>query len=248
MKMKDIKEFYDRVSKDLCEKYSNFEFELDGDRYEIHDDVIHISINSHALYSMYANKEIPYNGGVVGTISYMIDSKIDEFYNDIEYSRIYPILRHEDWNTNDSQVKFIRRKLLLDIDVLFTKGIGNEYQCIKESDNLDFDKIYKSSWDNVNNMVNTMKKIHDQLDIFTLSINCIYACSMLFNLKIEKEIRQKIGLDYIFIIPTASGLLVAPNIPEYVLILKELIKSDSDNLKVSNRVYGYIDGKYQYMD
>jgi uncharacterized protein YtpQ (UPF0354 family) len=246
--MEDIREFYDRVSKDLSEKYSDFEFELDGDNYEMHDDIIHITIDSHALHSMYINKEIPYNGGVVGSLSYMIDSRIDEFYNDIEYSRIYPILRREDWNTNDPLIKFLRRKLFLDIDVLFTKGIGNEYQCIKENENLDFDKIYKGSWDNVNNMVNAMKKIHDQFDIFTLSINCTYACSMLFNLKIEKEIRKKVGLNYIFIIPTASGLVVAPNIPEYVLILKELIKSDSDTFKVSNRVYGYIDGKYQYMD
>ncbi len=246
--MNDIKEFYDSVSKDLSEKYSKFEFQLDEDRYEIHDDVIQISINSHALYSMYANNEIPYNGGVLGTISYMIDSKIDEFYNDIEYSRIYPILRHKDWNINYSSAKFLKRRLFLDIDVLFTKGYGNEYQCIKEKHDLSFKEIEENSWKNINNLENRLVKLNDELDLFYLDTDNIYACSMLFNSKVEDEIRQKIGVNFIFSIPSNIRLVIAANTPTNILILKEVISRNDDSLKVGNKVYGYINGEYQYMD
>ena len=244
--MKDIKEFYDKVSKDLSKRYCKFEFELNGDNYEIHDDVIHISINSHALYSMYANKEIPYDGGVLGTISYMIDLKTEEYYNTFDYCKIYPILRHKDWSDNDPKVRFLRKRLFLDIDVLYVLDLGDGYRYIKETDNLDFDKIYKDSWGNIENIDNGIEKLNELMEIFSLKQR--NHCSILFNSKIEKEIRQKIGLNYIFIIPTDSSLVIAPNTNDYIHIIEKLIDKDEDPTLVSSRVYGHINGEYQYMD
>lgn len=244
--MQDFNKFANRLSKDLNKKYTEFELDLCGKTYKVSSEQVCISIDLNETYSSYINKRKTYKEILKNIIS-TLDTLINNSKEGINYNSIYPVLKHKDFNLDNCDNMLLVKRLFLDIDMVFVIDLDEMFQFITLDYNLDFDKVYKSAWENIGNMENEIANTNG-VEIYTLKFPCNYAGSMLFNKKIESEIIKKIGVNYIFVISSSSLVFIAKNVPEYIPILKELIAIDEDPYKVSNRVYGYINGQYCYMD
>lgn len=244
--MKDSDKFFNRLSKDLKKSFTEFEFELDGEMCKICNEESCISIDLNETYRSYINKRKTYKEilkHIVSTVDKIINNKKEG----IDYNSIYPILKHKDFNLDNGDNILLRKRLFLDIDMVFVVDLDGMFQVITLDHNLDFDKVYKNAWENIDKIENEIANANE-IEIYSLKFPCDYAGSMLFNKKIESEIIKKIGVNYIFVISSSSWVFIAKNVPEYIPILKELIAIDEDPNKVSDRVYGYINGEYCYMD
>jgi uncharacterized protein YtpQ (UPF0354 family) len=108
---------------------------------------------------------------------------------------------------------------------------------VLDSDDVDFDKMKKVAWKNLNKIINPLVKLDKMLDIFCLKYSTDYNSTLLLSTTLQKQIYKKIGQDYLFAIPSSTTLIVAKYRPEYIKVIESLIMLDNDPNKVSNKVY-----------
>lgn len=175
-----------------------------------------------------------------------IKKMFSEYKFDINYSTVFPLLKHKDF-VKDQPLNFIREDFTLDLDILYVCDMEEQFRFILKEDNADFDKIKEEAFKNLNTLINPLVKFNEDLDVYSLKFNSDYAATLLLSENVQKQIFKNLGDKFIFAVPTTTSLLVAKDTPYCKEILETLIDSDPDPNKITDRVYRYNKGHYSYV-
>jgi len=174
----------------------------------------------------------------------IINDILNQYKFKIDYNNVYPFLKSMDFGKGENDIQFYREQAFTDIDVLYVSDMGETFRFILQTDDVDFDKMKKAAWENLNKMTNPLVKLDKTLDVFCLKYSTDYNSTLLLSTALQNQICKKIGRNYLFAIPSATTLVIAKFRPEYISILKSLMAIDTDPNKISDKVYQYKDGKF----
>jgi len=134
----------------------------------------------------------------------------------IDYNNVFPLLKSREFGKGEKDLGFYREQAFADIDIFYASDIGEVFRFILNSDDVDFDKMKKAAWENLNKMANPLVKLDKTLDVFCLKYSTDYNSTLLLSTALQNQIHKKIGKDYLFAIPFSTTLIVARYCPEYI--------------------------------
>ncbi len=123
------------------------------------------------------------------------------------------------------------------MDVLYVTDMGETFRFFTTDDDVDFSVLERKAMENINKMTAVLVSLDKGLQVFTLRHTTDFASSLFLSSSISRQIREKVGEDILFAIPSTSSILVAKYNYYNERLLEHLIKCDSDPNKVSNSVY-----------
>jgi hypothetical protein len=237
----EINRFMIKTLNNLKKRYEICE--LDGDIFKITKGSVEVQIPLTQMYQNYVESGDYRNF----SREYMdsIDELLEEQEYKVNYDMVFPLVRREDFG--GPNIEFYYKPLFTDLNIYFGEDKGAMFRIILKNDKVDFEMLYKQSFDNLNKLINPLGKLNENLDVYSLKFNSDLASSMIFNKSVERSIIKIFGLNYLFAIPASSSLLIAPNTPDYVSILRELVKSEKDINTITNEVIEFNKGIYGYV-
>ena len=201
-----------------------------------------MSIPVSSIYKEY--QEIKDYGKTLKIYVDIIYNILNQYKFKIDYNNVYPLLKSRDFGKGENNIQFHREQTFLDIDTLYVTDMGEVFRFVLDSDDVDFDKMKKAAWENLNKMANPLVKLDKTLDVFCLKYSTDYNSTLLLSTALKNQIHKKVGQDYLFAIPSSTTLIIAKFRPEYISILKSLMAIDTDPNRISDKVYQYKDGKF----
>jgi len=172
----------------------------------------------------------------------IINDILNQYKFKVDYNNVYPLLKSMNFGKGENDIQFYREQAFTDVDILYVSDMGETFRFILQTDDVDFYKMKKAAWENLNKMTNPLVKLDKMLDIFCLKYSTDYNSTLLLSTAIQNQIYKKVGCDYLFAIPSSTVLVVARYCPEYIRILEALMTMDKDPNKISNKVYQYKNG------
>jgi hypothetical protein len=106
---------------------------------------------------------------------------LNQYKFKINYKNVFPLLKNMEFGKGEKDLGFYREHAFADIDVLYATDEGGVFRFILDSDDVDFDKMKKAAWDNLNKIVNPLVKLDRVLDIFCLKYSTDYNSTLLFS-------------------------------------------------------------------
>lgn len=174
----------------------------------------------------------------------IINDILNQYKFKIDYNNVYPLLKSRKFGKGEKDLDFYREAAFADVDTLYVTDAGEVFRFVLKTDDVDFDMVKKSAWENLNKMRNPLVKLDTALAIYTLKYTTDYNSTLLLSTALQNQIHKKIGKDYLFAIPSSTTLIVARYRPEYIKIIESLIMIDKDPNVISDKVYQYKDGKF----
>ena len=178
----------------------------------------------------------------------IINDILNQYKFKIDYNNVYPFIKSMDFGKGENDIQFYREQAFIDIDVLYVTDMGETFRFILQTDDVDFDKMKKAAWENLNKMRNPLVKLDKVLEIYTLKFTTDYNSTLLLSTALRNQICKKIGRDYLFAIPSATTLIVAKSRYEYIKIIQSLILMDKDPNRISDKIYQYKNGVFDIID
>jgi uncharacterized protein YtpQ (UPF0354 family) len=178
----------------------------------------------------------------------IINDILNQYKFKIDYNSVYPFLKSMDFGKGENDIQFYREQAFTDIDVLYVSDMGETFRFILQTDDVDFEKVKKRAWENLNKLSNILVRLDDALNIFCLRYATDFNASFLLSDSMQKQIIKKVGRDYLFAIPSSSTLLVAKYHLEYIKIIKSMIIADKDPNRISGKVYRCKNGVFDIVD
>ena len=205
-----------------------------------------VSIPVNSIYKEYQeNKDY---GKTLAAYIKIINDILSQYKFKIDYNNVFPLLKSREFGKGEKDLGFYREQAFADIDIFYASDIGEVFRFILNSDDVDFDKMKKAAWENLNKMANPLVKLDKTLDVFCLKYSTDYNSTLLLSTALQNQIHKKIGKDYLFAIPSSTTLIVARYRPEYIKIIESLIMIDKDPSKVSGKVYRCKNGIFDIVD
>jgi uncharacterized protein YtpQ (UPF0354 family) len=174
----------------------------------------------------------------------IINDILNQYKFKIDYNSVYPFLKSMDFGKGENDIQFYREQAFTDIDILYVSDMGETFRFILQTDDVDFEKVKKRAWENLNKLSNILVRLDDALNIFCLRYATDFNASFLLSDSMQKQITKKVGRDYLFAIPSSTTLIIAKFCPEYISILKSLMAIDTDPNRISDKVYQHKGGKF----
>ena len=215
---------------------------LEGKYVVVESEPNSVSIPVSSIYKEY--QEVKDYGKTLKIYVDIIYDILNQYKFKIDYNSVYPFLKSRDFGKGENDIQFYREQAFTDIDVLYVSDMGETFRFILQTDDVDFDKMKKAAWENLNKMANPLVKLDKTLDVFCLKYSTDYNSTLLLSTALQNQIHKKIGKDYLFAIPSSTTLIIAKFCPEYISILKSLMTIDTDPNRISDKVYQYKDGKF----
>ena len=234
-----IEEFTEKITRD---------FKMEFPEVEVKEKYIRLGTGvTHAelpIASMYKEYQVTGYDNIRDLYIKVANEVLNQYRFRVDYNNVYPLLKSRNFGKGEKDLRFCREQAFTDIDTLYVSDEGEVFRFVLESDDVDFDKIKKRAWENLNKLSNILVRLDDTLNIFCLRYSTDYNASFLLSDSLQKQIKRKVGKDYLFAIPSSTALVVAKYQPEYIKIMESLIMVDKDPNKVSHKVYQYKDGKF----
>ena len=178
----------------------------------------------------------------------IINDILSQYKFKIDYNNVYPLLKSRDFGKGEKDLGFYREHAFADIDTLYVTDEGELFRFLLYSDDVDFELVKKSAWENLNKMRNPLVKLDKALEIYTLKFRTDYNSTLLLSTALQNQISKKIGGDYLFAIPSATTLIVAKLRHEYIKIIESLIMIDNNPNKVSDKIYRFKNGIFDIIN
>ena len=242
--MLTINDFINKIILDLNKYFS--EVSLDGNYMLVKSGPASMSIPISSMYREY--QEVKDYKKTLKLYVGIINDILNQYKFKIDYKSVYPFLKSRDFGKGENDIQFYREQAFTDIDVLYVSDMGETFRFILQTDDVDFDKMKKAAWENLNKMANPLVKLDKTLDVFCLKYSTDYNSTLLLSTALQNQIHKKIGKDYLFAIPSSTTLIVARYRPEYIKIIESLIMIDKDPSKVSGKVYRCKNGIFDIVD
>jgi uncharacterized protein YtpQ (UPF0354 family) len=173
---------------------------------------------------------------------------LNQYKFKIDYNNVYPLLKSRDFGKGEKDLGFYREHAFADVDTLYVTDEGELFRFLLYSDDVDFELVKKSAWENLNKMRNPLVKLDKALEIYTLKFTTDYNSTLLLSTALQNQISKKIGGDYLFAIPSATTLIVAKLRHEYIKIIESLIMIDNNPNKVSDKIYRFKNGIFDIIN
>ncbi|SDZ00169.1 Uncharacterized protein YtpQ, UPF0354 family [Proteiniborus ethanoligenes] len=234
-----IEEFTEKITRDFKMEFP--EVEVKEKYIRLGTGVTHAELPIASMYKEYQVADYESVKKLYIDIAYEV---LNQYKFKVDYNNVFPLLKSRDFGKGEKDLRFCREQAFTDIDTLYVSDEGEVFRFVLESDDVDFDKIKKRAWENLNKLSNILVRLDDTLNIFCLRYSTDYNASFLLSDSLQKQIKRKVGKDYLFAIPSSTALVVAKYQPEYIKIMESLIMVDKDPNKVSDKVYQYKDGKF----
>jgi hypothetical protein len=219
---------------------------MDGEFIVVHVDDVEIRISLNSLLAEIKNENVTYRK-VLSDYKEILREMIKENKFNVDYHKLYVVIRSKNFGLKEP-VNFYRRSLFCDLDLLYVTDYSSVMRFLTIKDKFDKRKITEAVMFNANRVKYEIIKLHPLLEIYTTKLDNDYNCGLLFNLKFMREIKKKVGSNYLIAIPTSSTILIARDFQENIVVLKSLMKDDENPNIVSERVYRYKNGEYSYAD
>jgi len=174
----------------------------------------------------------------------IIHNILNQYDFKIDYNNVYPMLKSKDFGNAEKHLGFYREPAFADIDIFYVSDEAETFRFVLNNDDVDFDKMKKAAWKNLNKLTNILVQLDDTLDIYHMKYSTDYNASFLLSDSIQKQILKKVGQDYIFAIPSSTTLLVARYHTEYLKIINRFIMADKDPNKISDKIYQFKNGVF----
>ncbi len=143
---------------------------------------------------------------------------------------------------------FLRDELFLDLNILYAMDMGETFRFILIDDKYDYRKLKESAYKNLEMVSTGLVKLDKDLDIYSVAFLTDYSSSFILLNNMQQQIQRKVGSNHLLAVPSSTSLLVARNSYKYIDLLKTLIGVDPDPHKISNQIYRFKDGQYEYAD
>ena len=238
--MLTINDFINKIILDLNKYFS--EVSLDGNYMLVKSGPASMSIPISSMYREY--QEVMDYGKTLKIYVDIIYNILNQYKFKIDYNNVYPLLKNRGFGRGEKDLGFYREQAFADIDIYYASDVGEVFRFILNSDYVDFDKMKKAAWENLNKLSNILVRLDDALNLFCLRYTTDYNASFLLSDSMQKQITKKVGRDYLFAIPSSTTLIIAKFCPEYISILKSLMAIDTDPNRISDKVYQYKGGKF----
>lgn len=234
-----IEEFTEKITRDFKMEFP--EVEVKEKYIRLGTGVTHAELPIASMYKEYQVADYESVKKLYIDIAYEV---LNQYKFKVDYNNVYPLLKSRNFGKGEKDLRFCREQAFTDIDTLYVSDEGEVFRFVLESDDVDFDKIKKRAWENLNKLSNILVRLDDTLNIFCLRYSTDYNASFLLSDSLQKQIKRKVGQDYLFAIPSSTALVVAKYQPEYIKIMESLIMVDKDPNKISDKVYQYKDGRF----
>ncbi len=238
--MLSFTDFSNKIITDLNKRFS--EVIMGGNHLVVKFGSTSMSIPFNTMYKEYQSRKDYME--TLKSYSRIFNDILSQYKFKIDYKNVYPMLKSRDFGERENNIEFYREQAFADIDTLYVTDAGEVFRFVLNSDDVDFEKVRKRAWENLNKMTNPLVKLDKMLDIFCLKYSTDYNSTLLLSTTLQKQIYKKVGQEYLFAIPSSTTLIVAKLRPEYIKIIESLIMIDNDPNKVSNKVYQHKDGKF----
>jgi uncharacterized protein YtpQ (UPF0354 family) len=235
--MLTVQEFVQNISEDFKKVFPEVRVE---DRFiRLGTGVTHVELPINSMYKEYQVTDYESIKKLYIKVSNEI---LNQYKFKVDYNNVYPLLKSREFGKGEKELGFYREQAFADIDIFYASDIGEVFRFILNSDDVDFDKMKKAAWENLNKMANPLVKLDKTLDVFCLKYSTDYNSTLLLSTALQNQIHKKIGKDYLFAIPSSTTLIVARYRPEYISIIKSLMAIDTDTNRISDKVYQYKNG------
>jgi uncharacterized protein YtpQ (UPF0354 family) len=239
-----IADFTNKIISDLNKRFS--EAILEGNNIIVKSGLASMSIPISSMYREY--QQVKDYGKTLKIYVDIIYNILNQYKFKIDYYSVYPFLKGMDFGKGENDIQFYREQAFKDIDVLYVSDMGETFRFILQTDDVDFDKMKKAAWENLNKMANPLVKLDKTLDVFCLKYSTDYNSTLLLSTALQNQIHKKIGKDYIFAIPSSTTLIIAKFRLEYISIIKSLMAIDTDPNRISDKVYRCKNGIFDIID
>ena len=205
-----------------------------------------VSIPVNSIYKEYQeNKDY---GKTLASYIKIINDILSQYKFKIDYNNVFPLLKSREFGKGEKDLGFYREQAFADIDTFYVSDEGEIFRFILKSDDVEFHRVKRAAWENLNKMANPLVKLDKTLDVFCLKYSTDYNSTLLLSTALQNQIHKKIGKDYLFAIPSSTTLIVARYRPEYISIIKSLMAIDTDTNRISDKVYQYKNGIFDIVD
>ncbi|ODM26928.1 hypothetical protein A7W90_12300 [Clostridium sp. Bc-iso-3] len=237
--MLTVQEFVQNISEDFKKVFPEVRVE---DRFiRLGTELTHVELPINSMYKEYQVTDYESIKKLYIKISKEI---LNQYKFKVDYNNVYPLLKSRDFGKGEKDSGFYREQVFADIDTFYVSDEGEIFRFILNSDDVDFEKVKKRAWENLNKLSNILVRLDDALNIFCLRYATDFNASFLLSDSMQKQIIKKVGRDYLFAIPSSTTLIIAKFCPEYISILKSLMAIDTDPNRISDKVYQHKGGKF----
>jgi uncharacterized protein YtpQ (UPF0354 family) len=237
--MLTVQEFIQNISEDFKKAFP--EVRVEEKFIRLGTEVTHVELPINSMYKEYQVTDYESIKKLYIKVSNEI---LNQYKFKVDYNNVYPLLKSRDFGKGEKDLEFYREQVFADIDTFYVSDEGEIFRFILNSDDVDFDKMKKAAWENLNKMANPLVKLDKTLDVFCLKYSTDYNSTLLLSTALQNQIHKKIGKDYLFAIPSSTTLIIAKFRLEYISIIKSLMAIDTDPNRISDKVYQYKDGKF----
>jgi uncharacterized protein YtpQ (UPF0354 family) len=233
-------EFVNKITEDLKLQFD--EVRMDGkDRIYIAKGVTNVSVPIKPMYQEHLI--YGYNNSLKNYLK-IINDILDTYKFKLDLSNVFPFVKQKT-DKNNIDKNFVEKDLFCDLKIMYVSDMGEVFRFVLEDDlknsNIDFNILEEESMSNLNKMTNIISKLDNSLEIYSLRFTTDYGATLFLSEHIQKQIKQKLGNDILFCMPSASTLLCAKyretTFTIYKNILQNLIMIDTDVNKISNHIY-----------
>jgi uncharacterized protein YtpQ (UPF0354 family) len=176
-----------------------------------------------------------------------IEENLDKLIFKINYDKVYPMIKKWDFGV-DVDTKFYKEHFMLDLYTFYVQDMGETFRFISQDDITDINLLKSRTRENLLNIGNSIVKLDADCTVYTFK-NITDLTSSFFLLKdIQNEIIKKVGTRYLFTISSDCTVLISKDYPEYIDMLQALMLRDPGVHKISDKVYRYNNGRYEYAD
>lgn len=226
---------------ELLKKYSNVI--LQKNDLKISDGHSEVSLDLRLVYKDYkATKNVKIENYIKA-----FSKEFDKTRFRVDYNKVYPFIRQAGFE-KDSNVKLLRESLFLNLEIYYAVDFGDNFRFVYEGDNFNTNLLKESSIKNLRKTYSGISKIDINFEVYTIQDRNVYSASYLLLDNMKQEIENKVGSNYLFAIPSSSTVLISKYNPGNINFLKELMKYFQSNEKVSDNVYKYFNGQYDYAE
>ena len=213
---------------------------LEGKYVVVESEPNSVSIPVSSIYKEY--QEVKDYGKTLKIYVDIIYDILNQYKFKIDYNSVYPLLKSKEFGKGEKNLGFYREQAFADIDTFYVSDEGEIFRFILKSDDVEFHRVKRAAWENLNKMANPLVKLDKTLDIFCLKYSTDYNSTLLLSTALQNQICKKIGREYLFAIPSSTTLIIAKFRPEYISIIKSLMAIDTDTNRISDKVYQYKNG------
>ena len=116
-----------------------------------------VSVPISSIYGEY-QKTRDYEKTLASYIN-IINDILNQYKFKIDYNNVYPLLKSKKFGIGEKVLDFYREEAFADVDTLYVTDAGEVFRFVLKTDDVDFDMVKKSAWENLNKMRNPLVKL-----------------------------------------------------------------------------------------